>query len=895
MTPSARERFGLVALFSFLLAFAGVAEAQTPSLRAKQQRGKPVFEKSRRRLTPRPPASRAAPPGPVHSVAEWEESEGVMTLWWNWDLVDELQQRVHVYIPVDDQSEKDSWTSYLGNHGVPMANVEFLTIPTDTIYTRDFGPWFIWDANDDLGIVNYTCGYGYWDDLFPQHFAARFGIDFYESGINHVGGNWYPNAWQTAFSTTLVYTQNGDQTMAETDAAMRDYYGIERYNTVVVAPWTIEHHDCWGKPADPETMLVAEFAESSEYHPYGELVNDHYETLESPWGRPYEVIRIPMFKMGSGWFEFRPYLNALISNEAVYVAITGHPDDQIALAVFQQAYPGYEIVGVDHGGTGFNDALHCRTRNFYRRDAIRLYPVPPGDTEDSLAGYPVTAEVIPPKGWALQSGYPKVRWSTTGGAPFSDLVMAATGAPDEYGTTLPAQPQGTEVSFYVEALDDGGRSALYPMVAPDGLMSFEVRADLEAPVLSRFIPTRSASAGQWPPAIRTLCKDDMAAPQLRVEWAVNGVPRRPIDLSREELCYWYEGELTGAASAGDLVTYRLVATDGAAIPNEAVLPRKGEVFCPVVGPGSVAVVDLSRRPFSGPVAMETLGSLGIPCTRYTSWPADWSEHEVWFILLGVYADNHILTASQANDVVAALQAGNRIYLEGGDTWCYDDQKDVLCPWFKVDPISDGEDLEGGLDGQAGTMAAGLHLEYAGTNAFMDEIGALAPAEVVFRSGSDDAPRVVAHDGSSYRTIASTFALGALLEGAWPETGKEVLLRYLDFLGVGGVQLKALASARPGTDVPIRLEGTPGHEYVLLEAWAEDYLQVPGYGVLRLAKSEMSILRRGTIPPSGAVLTLLPVPADPALVGSEIHVQAVVGASIAPGQAALTNREILTIR
>ena len=80
-------------------------------------------------------------------------------------------------------------------------------------------------------------------------------------------------------------------------------------------------------------------------------------------------------------------------------------------------FPGYEIVGVDHGGTNWNDSVHCRTRNFVKREAIRIYPYPPGDTEDRFGGYTVTAEVIPPKGNALISGYPVIHWTDTGRRP----------------------------------------------------------------------------------------------------------------------------------------------------------------------------------------------------------------------------------------------------------------------------------------------------------------------------------------------------------------------------------------------------------------------------------------------------------------------------------------------
>jgi len=876
-----------------LLLLGQEALGQTPSLRDKQAKQKPLPGDVRPFLPP-PEAGSIPPPGPVHSIAEWEESEGVLTLWWNWDLVDRLQEQNQVYIPVDNQSQVDSWINYLGNHGVPMGNVHFLSIPTDTIWTRDYGPFFVWDANDDLGIIDYNYRFDPKDNLFPSRFAARFGIDYYDSGIEHVGGNWYPNGYSTAFTTTLIYFDNRHMTRPEIEGVLSDYWGIERYKPVYLAPGDLGHHDTWGKPSDPETLLLGQFPESASQYPYAEHIREHYETLESPWGRPYQILRIPMFKMNSGWYEFRPYLNALLSNERVFVPITYHPDDQVALGIFQDAFPGYEIVGVDHMGCGHNDALHCRTRNFVRRDPIRIYPMPPGDTEGAFLGHPVTAEVIPPKGWNLQSGYPKLRWSTTGGAPFSELIMAATATPDEYGATLPAQPQGTEVSFYIEALDDGGRSALYPMVAPDGLMSFRVRPDRAAPVLSRFAPTRSVSASQWPPSIRTLCKDDMTTPEVRVEWSLNGVPRPPVDLSREELCYWYSGELTGAASAGDLVRYRLMASDWSAAGNQSLLPRKGEVCCPVSGSGSVAVVDLSLRPVSGPFLAETLDSLGIPCTRYTSWPADWGEHEVWFILLGIYPDNHILTAPQANEVVAALQAGDRIYLEGGDAWCYDAQKDVIGPWFGVGAKADGGSLKT-VDGLPGTLAEGLELDYAGPNLKLDTIDPVPPALKAFSTGGKQVGRVVTNDLPRYRTIASSFAVGALIDGDWPSTRKELVVRYLDFLGVGGVELKALGEAVPGAEVILRLEGTPGDAYIVMGSWAEDYVHVPGYGTLRLDASYMFVPGRGVIPRSGLVEVPLPISSDPARQGCEIHLQAVMGSQIQPGLASFTNRDILTIR
>ncbi len=886
---------GILTLLLVALVASPDVLSQIPSIRDKQQTGKPFLPRHRREFRSQPPFPVTMPPGPVHSCAEWEESEGVMTLWWNHDLIDRLQENTTVYIPVDDVAEQDSWISHLDSHGIPLTNIEFLFITTNTIYTRDYGPWFIRDANGDLGIVNYTCDYGYWDDLFPENFASLFGIDFYESGLRHVGGNWYPNAYGTAFSTTMVYWSNWELTPGEVDDVMYDYYGIEQYNTAAVAPWTIEHHDCWGKPSNPETMLIARFPEDSEYFPYAEAMNDHYETLESPWGRPYRIIRMPMFRMGSGWYEFRPYLNALVSNEHVYVPVTDHPDDQAALSVFQQAFPGYTIVGVDHMGTGFNDALHCRTRNFVKRDAIRIYPFPPGDTEETQSDYTVLAEIIPPKGSSLLDGYPVVHWSDTGIPPFSEVVMTSTGQPDEYTADIPAQPLDTEISFYIEARDDSGHSAVHPPVAPEGLLHFRVMPDTTPPVLSRFTATRSVCSSAWPPTVRTLCKDNMTVPAVRVEWSINGEPQPDVDLVREHRRWWYSGTFAGSAVPGDVVTYRVVSTDNAEAQNTAILPRVGEVHCPVTGPGDVAVVELSTRPRTGPFLADALGRLGIPYTYYTTWPTGWERHPVWFISLGITPDNYVLSSDEALEITAALDAGSYIYLESSDTWCWDSAKDILNPWFRVQEVDDGGNLYGDVAGQPGTLMEGLILDYAWESAYMDEIGAQAGAEVLFRSVLDDEGRSVLYsEAGGYRTIASSFALGGLLDGEWPQSRKQVLLKILDFFETGDISLRATESARPGSTVTLELEGLPGNEYVVAASLRENYRPCP-YGVLRIDLKHMQVVGQGEIPPGGAVNIDLAIPDNADLPGLDVHLQAMTGEGVAPPvDAELTNREVLTI-
>ncbi|MHC4945688.1 MAG: agmatine deiminase family protein [Planctomycetota bacterium] len=841
-------------------------------------------------------ASLTPPLGPVHCIAEWEESEGVILRWHNPDLIKKMQADINVYIPVEDEIAKDDWVDWLTFYGIPLTNIEFLFIKTDSRWTRDYGPWFIWDGAGEMGIVDFI---RYpttqpWDELFNWNFSQLYGINYYDTGIHHIGGNWYPNAYGNSFSSNMVYHENIPMTKAEVDAVIYDYLGIDHYHTVTVAPLSLEHLDCWVKPCNPETLLVVQFPDDSKYLPFGEDVNDYYATLESPWGRPYKIIRLPMFKMGSGiWYEFRPYMNSLVSNKQVYVPICNHPDDDIALSVFQEAFPGYEIIGADHYGTGWGGmSIHCTTKHFHKRKLIRIYPYPPGDRSDRLQRYTVRAEVIPPNGSTLLPGYPVIHWTLTGGAPFDDVVMTPTGQSHEYEGDIPAQAQGALVSFYIEAQDDGGLDAIYPLVAPDGMMTFEVRLDNAAPELSRFMPVRSTAAAQWPPVIRVLAKDDMTEPEVKVEYEINGVPQADVTLVREHRCYWYSGMLAGNIAPGDVVTYRVVATDTAAAPNTSVLPKLGDVYCPIKDSGSVAVVDLDLWPRTGPFIAETLGNLGIPCVRYTTWPSDWRAHDVWFICLGIFAYNHILSPSEAADIVAALQGGGSIYMESGDAWCYDPQKTIVDPWFKVNPKGDGGELYGNVNGEPGTLMEGIGLEYVGEHDLIDVIAPLAQAVTIFRSEEDTKGRAVLYDAGSYKTVASSFALGGLRDGTCPDTRKEILVRYLQFFGKE-VDLHASAEARMGTNLPLKIKGAPGDKYLLFGSFADNYVNT-GYGAFRLHQAYLFQLWQGKIPASGMDELIFPIPRIPETAGYEIHLQAVVGEEIKVGKAQLTNRELLTL-
>ena len=79
-------------------------------------------------------------------------------------------------------------------------------------------------------------------------------------------------------------------------------------------------------------------------------------------------------------------------------------------------------------------------------------------------------------GAAIDAGSVTLRYRLNGGG-FVDQLMTATGNPGEYGATIPGQPDGAVIEYYLSAADVDGNDGTSPRSAPSGLHYFEVGAE----------------------------------------------------------------------------------------------------------------------------------------------------------------------------------------------------------------------------------------------------------------------------------------------------------------------------------------------------------------------------------------------------------------------------------
>ncbi len=401
------------------------------------------------------------PPAPVVQPAEWEPMTGVLIrypLGLPTSLVAEMSENVTIVTIVSGTSQQNSATSQYQSAGVNMANCEWLIAPSNSMWTRDYGPWFIFTGNDEQGITDhiYNRPYRPDDNEIPWEFGAEYNIPVYGMPVIHTGGNYMTDGMSVAMSTNLVYNENPGMTQAQVDMKLFEYCGIEDYDVVTdILSGGIHHIDCWAKMLSPGKILAKRLSPPNSTL---EANVAYWESKMSSYGKPYEVIRVDCFSS-------TPYTNSLIVNNKVFVPLFNGSLDDEAMQTYQEAMPGYEILGYT-GSWVSNDAIHCRAMGITDRYMLRIVHVPLLDRENNGQDYPVEADIHAYSNQALAPGSPEILWRLEGGN-YSSASMAYQGD-DVYLGYIPAQPDYSVVEYYLHAEDETGRRENHPYIgAPD--------------------------------------------------------------------------------------------------------------------------------------------------------------------------------------------------------------------------------------------------------------------------------------------------------------------------------------------------------------------------------------------------------------------------------------------
>jgi hypothetical protein len=171
------------------------------------------------------------------------------------------------------------------------------------------------------------------------------------------------------------------------------------------------------------------------------------------------------------------------------------------------------------------------------------------------------------------------------GTDFSAVTMTATGTPEEYVAVIPVG--STNYHYFIEVTDSDLRKITMPGLAyqqgqpvTQSVFTFEAGADVEAPTINH-IP-KPYIVDFEPLKIEAVITDNIGVLHAKMEWDINGdvQPVQALTLKAGTNSTYIKEIIfaAGSISPGDLIHYRIVATDVSVAENKGNAPSASTFF-----------------------------------------------------------------------------------------------------------------------------------------------------------------------------------------------------------------------------------------------------------------------------------------------------------------------------
>ncbi len=267
-----------------------------------------------------------------------------------------------------------------------VANIEFVTIPTNDSWVRDSGPVFLVPRDraeqDASSRAAVAWGWNAWGGKYPpweddarvaRSIATHCGLEAFEPGVVLEGG-----AIETDGAGTILANErcviderrNPGLERVAIEHAICQWLCVEKVLWVggdLAGDDTDGHIDQLARFVAPGRVLAARQSDFDDPN-HASLADNlaRLATHEDAMGRRLEVIPvdIPSRFAFEGTQLPASHLNFYVANGLVAVPVFGGPTDEPALRVLEQCFPGRKIEPVDCSelvrGRG---GLHCITRD----------------------------------------------------------------------------------------------------------------------------------------------------------------------------------------------------------------------------------------------------------------------------------------------------------------------------------------------------------------------------------------------------------------------------------------------------------------------------------------------------------------------------------------------------
>jgi len=308
--------------------------------------------------------------------------------WVYGEIVRKLSLGEPVKLLVNSKMHEERARRILSRTEAEFSNIEFLRIPTDRSWSRDFGPIFVRrnHPTSETAIVRFKftawAHYADWkkDNQVAGKIASRLGCMSFpavhkgravvlEGGSIEVNGEGTVLTTEECLLDPMVQVRNPGFSREDYEVVLKKFLGATNVvwlNKGIAGDDTHGHVDDLCRFVNPSTVVLCQERNihDENYH----SLTENFERLKSATlqdGGKIDVIEIPM--PAPLYFEGRrlpaSYANFYIGNAAVLVPTFNDPQDRMALGILSELFVDRPVVGIHAVDLvwGFG-TLHCLTQ-----------------------------------------------------------------------------------------------------------------------------------------------------------------------------------------------------------------------------------------------------------------------------------------------------------------------------------------------------------------------------------------------------------------------------------------------------------------------------------------------------------------------------------------------------
>lgn len=306
-----------------------------------------------------------------HNLNEWNEARLEFIQDWFISLYDLVLDYEDIDLICADEELLARAENKLERLKAKKYQLRTHVVPNNDIWIRDYGPFFVKNENKteilDFGFNAWGEKFPPWDldNLVPKFMSDNFSYPSSKFEMIMEGGSLEFNGEgliMTSEQCLLNKNRNPSMTKSEIEEELKSAFNI---NEVIWLKDGLEgdhtdgHIDDFARFVSADTVMLCK-AKPDDVN-YERLVENR-KILED---RSLKIIDLPLPKVMTIDGERLPnsYANFIFVNGAVVVPVFNCPEDEIALNIFEAAFPDRKIVSIDstllieEGG-----GLHCASK-----------------------------------------------------------------------------------------------------------------------------------------------------------------------------------------------------------------------------------------------------------------------------------------------------------------------------------------------------------------------------------------------------------------------------------------------------------------------------------------------------------------------------------------------------